>query len=130
MNADIKALLANWQAAAARMREAEKAELDARMALVAVAFPSPHEGTNNAEVGDGTVLKGKFKYYYNLDNARVEGVAEKLPPAIARTLFKWKADLSLSAYKGLEPAHRAIVNEVLTVSPGRPSIEVVTPKEL
>lgn len=129
MNADIQTLLANWQSAEQTMRSAVAAELEARAALVAVAFPNPTEGTNNAPLGDGTILKGSFKNNYSLDSKRVEETAEGLPPAIARNLFKWKADLSISAYKALEPEHRKAVNEILTIKPGRPSIEIVTPKE-
>lgn len=128
-NADIMDALNVWIEADKRMREATQAELDARAYLQTFAFPNPTEGTNNAPLPDGNVLKGTFKNNYNLEQARVEAVLKLLPKAVAQGLVKWKAEIKVSAYKALEPAHKAVINEVLTIKPGRPSLEIVTPKE-
>lgn len=128
-NADIVAALETWRNADLRMREAVAAELEARAYLQALAFPSPTLGTNNQPLPDGTVLKGTFRNNYSLEQAQVEATLKKLPAAVSRGLVKWKAELSQSAYHALEPAHRAVFNEILTIKPGRPTLEIVQPKE-
>lgn len=128
-NADVMDALKVWQEADKRMREAVQAELDARAYLQTFAFPTPKEGTNNAPLPDGTVLKGNFPNNYTLEQPRVEEVLKLLPRAVAQGLVKWKAEIKVGAYKALEPAHKAIVNEILTIKPGRPQLEIVTPKE-
>jgi hypothetical protein len=129
MNADIHSLITRWEHASTALRIAIALELDARAALTAVAFTNPTEGVNNQPLGDGRILQGTFKRYYNLDNKRVEDALKLLPKSVAAGLVSWDAKLKVGAYKALEPAHRAVVNEVLTITPGRPALEVVLPKE-
>lgn len=128
-NVEITNALAAWIIADKKMRIAVQEELDARAHLQTLAFPTPTEGTNNAPLPDGTILKGMFRNNYTLSGSETENMLKKLPKAVAANLIKWKPELSTSAYKALEPAHRAIVNSVLTIKPGRPSLEIVTPKE-
>lgn len=129
MNADINALITRWENAQTALRIAIALELEARAALTAVAFTNPVEGTNNQPLGDGRVLQAKFKNNYNLDNKRVEDALKLLPKAVAAGLVSWDAKLKVGAYKALEPAHTAVINEVLTITPGRPALEIVQPKE-
>lgn len=128
-NADIMNALKVWQDADAAMRAAVQAELDARAYLQSIAFPTPTEGTNNQPLPDGNVLKGTFTNNYTLEQAQIETALKALPHAVAQGLVKWKGELKVSAYKALEPAHKAVVNEILTIKPGRPRLEIVTPKE-
>lgn len=125
-NAEITAALKAWEDADKAMRAAVAHELDCRALLVALAFPAPGEGTNNADLPDGRVLKGTFTNRYELAAAdKVHEVEKQLPPALRSQLFKWGADLRVGAYKALEPAHKRLVNEVLTVKPGRPRLELI-----
>lgn len=128
-NADIMNALKAWQDADAKMRKAIQAELDARTYLQSIAFPTPTEGTNNQPLPDGNVLKGTFTNSYTLEQAQIETALKALPRAVAQGLVKWEGKIKVSAYKALEPAHKAVINEILTIKPGRPRLEIVTPKE-
>lgn len=128
-NAEITAALAIWEKADKEMRTAVAYELECRALLTSLAFPSPTEGTNNAPLPDGRVLKGMFTNRYELGAAdKVHEVEKQLPPALRSQLFKWSADIRVGAYKALEPAHKRLVNEVLTIKPGRPRLEIEEPK--
>lgn len=128
-NAEITAALNAWIDADIAMRAAVAAELEARAYLQTLAFPAPTEGTNNQPLPDGRTLKGTFKNSYNLEQDKIEATLKLLPKAVAQSLVKWKGEIKLTAYKGLEPAHKALINEILTIKPGRPALEIVTPKE-
>lgn len=129
MNSDINKLIVAWQDADTAMRIAVALELRARAALSDVAFTNPTEGVNNQPLGDGRILQGTFKRYYNLDNKRVEDALKLLPRPVAAGLVSWDAKLKVGAYKALEPAHTAVINEVLTITNGRPALELIMPKE-
>ncbi len=122
--------LIRWQLADAKMRHAVADELEARNALTKLYFTNPTEGTNNFDLPDGSVLKAKFVNYYNLDKnvLAVQTVQKSLPRPIRDALIKWKPEISVSQYKALEPTYKRLVNEILTISPGRPSFEVVEKK--
>lgn len=129
MNADIRAAITRWEKAEADRLKAVAEELEARAALVSLGFPTPTFGTNKAPLGDGRQLKATFTRYYKLENGpRLEAALKTLPSAIRANLVKYKPELSVSAYNALEPAHKAVINEVLTISNGRPSVEIVEPK--
>jgi hypothetical protein len=129
MNADIRTAIQRWEDAQVALRIAIALELEARAALTAIAFTNPTEGVNNAPIGDGRTLQATFRNNYNLDNKRVEAALKQLPKAVAAGLVSWDAKLKVGAYRALEPAHKAVVNEVLTINPGRPALEIVQPKE-
>lgn len=128
MNADITAAITRWYNAKQALAVAAKEENEARLALVAIAFPTPLEGVNNQPLSNGYVLAGTFRNNYTLDNKLVEQTLKQLPKAIAQRLVSWDAKLKVGAYKALEPAHKAIVNEVLTIKPGLPALELIPPK--
>lgn len=129
MTPELHAALTTWYEADRVLRQAIANESAARTALAALAFPTGKEGTENLPVGNGYILKGTFRINYSLDSNRVEEVFKPLPRQIAQSLVKWDAKLRAGAYKALEPAHKAIVNQVLTIKPGMPALELVQPKE-
>ncbi len=128
MNADIATALYDWQHKQAQLKVAIAEENRARLLLVSLAFPTPLEGVNNQPLGNGYILQGTFRNNYSLDNKRVETQLKLLPGEVARGLVSWDAKLKVGAYKALEPAHRNVVNEVLTIRPGMPALEIVEPK--
>lgn len=129
MNADIAAAIARWEKAEAARLEAVSEELEARAALISLGFPSPTYGTNKTALGDGRELKATYTRYYKLENGpKLQAALKVLPSAIRDNLVKYKPEISVSAYNALEPAHKAVINEVLTITTGRPSVEIVTPK--
>ncbi len=129
MNADIKAAIDAWESAVMHRDIAISNEINARAHLMTLAYPNPVIGTNNTPLGDGRNLKAVFKETYTLEQPRIEETLKLLPSGVRGGLVKWKGDLSLSAYKALEPAHKTIINDILTIKPARPSLEITVPKE-
>jgi hypothetical protein len=126
---ELTAALHRWTEAKSKLALAEAEELAARNAVVEFGFNAPVEGVNNVPLLNGWTLEGTFRNNYNLENAEVETALKQLPPAIARELVSWSAKLKVGQYKKLEPAHKAIVNEVLTIKPGLPALKLIPPKE-
>lgn len=97
-----------------------------------------YSGTENVTVGWGYTLKIVHKINYNLDksdsNAKVDAMLDALEKSqpfgsvIAERLVKWSPELSVSEYKKLDNAQKAIVDKVLTIKDATPSIELVPPK--
>ena len=54
---------------------------------------------------------------------------DELPEWLAPRIVKWKAELSTSEYKKLEPEHKKIVDKLLVTSYGLPTLEVIEPKQ-
>lgn len=96
------------------------------------------EGTENLELGNGYKLKATFKLSRKLENKNHE--TEEALRAIAETfgkpgklyaerLVKWSPELSVSEYKKLPNAIRAVIDEALTSKAATPSLEIVEPKK-
>lgn len=130
-----------WQAIDAELTRIKALEAEARKLCVADYFKEPTEGTNNYDLGNGWTLKGVVKNNYRLAaNDKVDDALDKIEKLgergkfIAERIFRYKPDLSLTEYKGLDltnptdAAVKAIVDEVLTIQPGMPSLEIVAPK--
>lgn len=124
---------------------AKEQEMELRKYIVNRAFPAKHEGMNTKELGAGYQLKAAVKYNYNLaDNDTVEATLEKLSnmgpsgSAIADRLVSWKPNFLLTEYrqlcedkeKGSQFAQTAlsVINEMLTITEGAPTLEVKEPK--
>ena len=138
-------LLLEWQKKKEAIETAKAEELDLRKYIVKREFPQPNEGMNTKELGNGYQLKAAVKYNYNLsDNDTVEQTLEKISAmgpsgsAIADRLISWKPDFLLTEYrqlvedkdKGSQFAHTAlnIINEMLTITEGAPTLEIKEPK--
>lgn len=143
MNED--ALLLEWQAKKDAIEKAKSEEMDLRKYIVGREFPKKNEGTNRKELGGGYDLKAVVKYNYNLaDNDTVEATLDKISKlgnagsAIADRLVSWKPNFLLGEYrqlqedkeKGSQFANEAlsIINEMLTITEGAPTLEIIAPK--
>lgn len=143
MNED--ALLLEWQKKKDAIEVAKAEEMDLRKYIVKREFPKPNEGMNTKELGQGYQLKAGVKFNYNLaDNDKVEATLEKLSKlgnagsAISDRLVSWKPNFLLTEYrqlqedkeKGMQFASQAldIVNEMLTITEGAPTLEIKEPK--
>lgn len=131
-----------WQEASKVLEAAKTREMELRKAVMARNFPNANVGTNNLELGMGYKLKAVRKLNYNLANG--EGETDKACDEIAKLgnegqflaerLVGWTPKLSLTEYNKLEasnPTHakiKAIIDAVLTVTDGAPTLEVVPPK--
>ena len=143
MNED--ALLLEWKAKKDAIEKAKSEEMDLRKYIVGREFPKKNEGMNTKELGNGYQLKAAIKYNYNLaDNDTVEATLDKISKlgnagsAIADRLVSWKPSFLLQEYrtlqedkeKGSQFANEAlsIINEMLTITEGAPTLEIIAPK--
>lgn len=151
-NAD--ALLIDWRKSKDALDEAKRAEADLRGKVVAAyTDPDKETGTENVAIGNGWFVKVvkalNFKlksFNENMSNrtaveqalneiaaATKDSQGNELNPAlgkvVASRLVKWEPELSLTEYKQLLPGHREIIDTVLEVKPGSPTVTLVPPKE-
>jgi hypothetical protein len=131
-------LLTFQQTVGALAKTARDVELLLRRQLVE-AFSTQakpgHSGTENINVGWGYILKVVHAIDYKLDtaddSAKVTEALNKIEKSmeggniIADRLVKWKPELSVSEYKKLGPAQKALIDGVITVKDSTPSVELV-----
>lgn len=143
--------LLDWQRKAALLKTLVAEEMALRTKVFAAAFPAAKVGVNNLPIGNGFILKAERKLNYNLKNTAegqetynaVEAI-EKIGNEgqfLADRLVTWKPSLSLTEYKKLDgtldangkpnnPTHyqiKQIIDSVLTVTDGAPTLEIKTP---
>lgn len=130
-----------WNEIDAEMTRLKAVEAEARKLCVAAYFANAAEGTTNYDLGNGYTLKAVKKNNYRLAaNDKVDdalAAIEKLGERgkfIAERIVRYKPDLSLTEYKNLDMANptdksvKDIVDSILTISDGMPSLEIVAPK--
>jgi hypothetical protein len=143
MNEDQLLLL--WADKKKAIETAKEEEMELRKYIVKREFPQKVEGTNTKELGNGYQLKAAIKYNYNLaDNDTVEDCLNRIAKVdntgafIADRLVSWKPSFLLTEYrqlvedkeKGSKSAENIlnIVNQMLTISEGAPTLEIKEPK--
>lgn len=131
-----EAKLQRWLAAKDLLDKAKDAEMEARKAVVA-AYPfdaGKKEGTQRLDLANGWQLKVVLKQNYKLDKDATDAALDKIEASgpegkfIGERLVKWSPDLSLSEYRVLPPALKTIIDGVLTITDGSPTLELVEPK--
>lgn len=140
-------LLSVWEAAKDTLARAKESEMEARTAVTKFAFPTPKEGMNNLPLNNGYTLKMGHKLNYNITapNAKIEeaeDAAEKIGNEGAflfERAITWEPKFSLSEYRKIEegakeglPTHtkvKALVDSLLEIKPGAPSLEIKEPKK-
>jgi ADP-dependent phosphofructokinase/glucokinase len=135
--------LLQWEDAKATLEFAKAEEMRLRKEVVDLfADESKLKGTENVELEDGAKLKIVKKLNYKLDSdiEKVETALDKIEALgaegkfIADRLVKWTADLSVSEYNKLDELgedgakYKAIIDEVLEIKSGAPTVELVEPK--
>ena len=137
---DPSVVINEWREAQAVLAKAKETELRLRNEILTGAFGfdgvTLREGTENYELLHGFKLKAVFKANYKLDNTadavdRALTRIEKAGPEgqfVASRLVKWEPKLSVSEYRKLEPKYQKIIDDVLTITEGTPSLEIVPPK--
>lgn len=128
-------ILGQWEKAKTEMAKWKDLEMQCRVAYIEmVSDANKLTGTENIELQNGYKAKIVKKQNYNvnqdtvndaLDQIENTGEAGKL---IAERLIKWKAELSKTEYDQLSDAHKKIIDNVITVTPGTPTLEIVAPK--
>lgn len=127
-------LLRDWNTAVAKAAECKplvELEQALRKAVMAEFFPTPKEGVNNLDMGQGWTLKGTYKIDRKVDEAALPAVKEQLRElgVNADTLVKYKPEVATTIYKALSEQARLIFDTALTIKPGSPTVELVPPKE-
>lgn len=147
---DRDALLLHWQSTQAAL-EAAKAEERKYRDMVVACYTSPDKikGTENVELGNGYMLKTVKAINYKVGSkvegvsniaavqaalARIKGfVSDDVPQGvgalIAERIVKTSFELSVGEYGKLPEPLRAIIDDVITTSPGAPQVEIIAPKE-
>lgn len=137
-------LLTDWRKADAELKELRKRESELRKQVIeAFSEVGPeHSGVERVDIGWNHDLKITHKLDYKLDSAAdysrvddaeiaiVDLVGEELGDVMVSRLFKRKFDISVSEYKKLLELPKgaqikAIVDKILTIKPGSPSVEIV-----
>jgi len=137
--ADRDRLLADWLLAKQTLDTAKETEMQLRLELNERLFdPGKVAGTMNHDLGNGYKLKCERKQYYNLANKDVLKVREQLAPDVAERIFREKYELSISEFKLLKEKasdgdefakqELRLIEDILTVTPGTPSLTLVEPK--
>jgi hypothetical protein len=119
------ALLQEWRNTKDLLDFYKEHEAKLRPEVQAALFPNASEGTNTLEIGNGWKLKLVAKTNYKIQNDDgpiIQAIAEQTGA------IKFEPKLSISAYKHLSAVHKAMIDEVLTTSPGMPTLMLEEPK--
>lgn len=133
-----------WQNKAAELERVKAEELVLRNEVTKMAFPNAVEGTNSLDLGKGYIFKAVVKYNYNLSESKqprnggepwattkalnkIEALGNE-GKFLAERLVTWKPELSIKEYRDLDEKYKTIIDTVLTITPGTPALEIVTPK--
>lgn len=132
-----------WEAACVALTLAKDREMELRKAFVADFFdPNQRSGTERLSLGDGTDLKAvkteRYGFVKNAEektdkkaiDAALTRIEKEVPHGeyIAEHLIKWTPELSVTEYKKLSDAAKAIIDVVIVTTQGAPSLDVVKSK--
>ena len=118
--ANVNTWMAKAKAEAETLRRTIKLRLEKDMII-----QTGKEGTQTIEYSVNGVpgkLKVEQKINRSLEQKLVPEVMKKLPKVVAAKLFKAKYDMSITAYRNLTPEQLAIVDPIVKVSPGIPTV--------
>lgn len=137
---DPSVVINEWREAQTVLAKAKETELRLRNEILAGAFNfdgvTLREGTEDYQLLEGYKLKAVFKANYKLNNTgdAVDKALTRIEKAgpegefIASRLVKWEPKLSVAEYRKLESKYQKIIDDVLTITEGTPSLELVPPK--
>lgn len=118
-----------WIAAkeAERVATEERRKIEDRL-LSLLGLPESFEGAWNAEQ-DGFKVKVTGRMKREVDTDAVQELArESGLESYLTTLFKWDADLKMTAWKSTDKSITDKLAPAITTTPGRPSFQI-SPKE-
>lgn len=135
-------ILKAWEASKLALEVAKETEMKLRKEAVNFAFDQTKEsGTERIELGGGWQAKAVKKVNYGwvkngekVDKHKIDDVLDMIEKTvengglIAERLVKWTPDLSLTEYKLLPEAAKALIDTVIITSDGAPTLEIIPPK--
>ncbi len=118
-----------WYAAQAALNKAKAAELLLRLKIFGHYFPHPVEGTNTVELpavaGVPYALKAVHTINRKVDEALLTVSLENLRKTLPMdTLIKRTPELVISAYRLLTAEEAKLMDTVMDVKPGTPSMKI------
>lgn len=127
-------MLLEQQNAAKLAKSYTERDKELRAMIYGMAFKGLEDGkTHNQPLGNGYVLKGKRPINYKVDADKADAALDELSALgnegsfVADRLVKWEPKLSVSEYGKLTEAQRAIIDKVVTTTPGLPTLEIKEP---
>jgi len=114
-------------------KEAERRAIEARRAaedrmLSLIGLPETFEGTESAEASEFHIkLVGRMNRKVDTEKLREAAAANGLNDHL-EALFRWRAEINLSAWKHAAPEITTPLASAITTKPGRPSFSI-EPKE-
>jgi hypothetical protein len=122
---DLTTSVNNWLTAKKAESEAVEARRHAEDVMLSLlGIPETLEGTQNAECGEyGIKVVGRMNRKVDAEKlhelASVHGLSEHIP-----SLFRFKPELNLSAWKATDETITNCLLDAITTSPGRPSFSI------
>ena len=129
MSKKTRQLILKWQRTKAMLDRCKARESDLRDQIVDDVFSERTEGTNSAELGHGYEIKCKQPYSYNVDEDELKNVLKEMPRGAKKKLIKTKVSLIKKGYSALDEEDKEIFDPCLTLTPGKPQLEIVAPKK-
>lgn len=123
--------LSQWYTMQEELKKLRAAEMLLRQKIFKAFFPVPSEGTNNHELSDGWMLKGKHTINRDIDPGAFQVLRKQFEDAGIHpdALVQYKPSLVKREYNMLTEEQRHLFDQALIVKPGSPSLEIVLPKK-
>lgn len=130
-NAVTQADLDSWNQMQTQLAALKSAEMLLRIKIFKGLFPNPVEGTNSVPLGtEGWVIKAKYQITRKPDVALLTAKAAELRKAgiVLEDVIRTIPELAVGEYRELTDDQRHLLDQVLEIKPGSPSLEIVLPK--
>jgi hypothetical protein len=123
--------LAEWYKLQEELKKVKAREMLLRTKIFGYFFPNPKEGTNNFELPDGYMLKGKHTINRDVDPGAFQAMREQFSQAGIHpdTLVQWKPSLKIKEYRKLTAEQLHLFDQCLIVKPGLPDLQIGLPKK-
>jgi hypothetical protein len=145
-----------WRDKAAQLAKIKASEMLLRQRVFKHFFPAPGEGTNNAQLPDGTKIVGKYPITRKVDEGKLAalkawtvadmrayleslGVTTQGVPDETKVtdflkisvdkLVEWDPKLSITEYRTLTAEQMTIFDSILEIKPGSFALDIILPKD-
>lgn len=119
-----------WYKAQKLLAKVKAQEILLRTKIFKGKFPTPREGTNSLDIGDGFYLKATHVINRSVDEAAFKASTEQFAEAGIPTdkIIKWKPELVTGTYRELTEEQRNLFDTALIIKDGTPGLEITQPK--